>query len=395
VTALAAALDVVGLGLAIAAGLCAWRSCRWLRARASAASAAIDRRAPGGSSASLTSLLVPARNEEANIEECVQSLAGAEPSGIEVLVLDDASEDATAERARRALERSGAPGRVITGRSLEPGWGGKSFACQQLADASAGEWLFFLDADVRISPGGVEAALRQAQGVGADFASFLPRYTGDHWGNRWVVPWLYYFLTALIPLPEIPRVRHPRLSVANGQAILVRRDAYRGLGGHAAVRDRVIEDVSLAIAAKRAGFRVALLDGHEWIACQMYASTGGLVEGFAKSFHSAAALHPFHWLAMMVLLALVGLRPWARALTASAGEAGVALATVAVVSATFGGLLLRFRQRGTALLVWPLALGSLVAIALVAGVQGLLGRPVRWRGRVLKSGDRPPAATAL
>jgi hypothetical protein len=405
--AFAAALDWVGLGLAIGAGVCGWRSCRWLASisavdrmpddagAAEAASGVVPHGAgeaeplasrPTAVAAeipALVSLLVPARNEEGNIEECVRSLAAAAPSGIEVLVLDDASEDATGARARRALARAAAAGRVIAGRRLEPGWGGKAFACQQLADAASGEWLFFVDADVRIAPGGVARALRRARAIRVDLASFLPRYVGDHWGNRFVVPWLYYFLTALIPLPEIPRLRHPRLSVANGQAILVRRDAYRRLGGHAAVRDRVIEDVSLAIAAKRAGLRVALLDGHDWLRCEMYASTRGLVEGFAKSFHSAAALHPVQWLAMMVLLVLVGLRPWARAVAAGPGAAIVAVATLAAVSGTFGGLLRRFRQPGAVLLAWPLSLALLVAISLVAGIRGLLGRPVRWRGRTL------------
>jgi hypothetical protein len=113
----------------------------------------------------------------------------------------------------------------------------------------------------------------------------------------------------------------------------------------------------------------------------MYVSAGGLVEGFAKSFHSAAALHPFQWLAMMALLGLVGLRPWMRA--ASAPHAMLPLATIAVVSATFGALLVRFRQRGEALLVWPLSLAFLVGISVVAGVRGILGLPVRWRGRTV------------
>lgn len=378
----ATTLDWVGLGLAAGAALCGARSCRWLARRSGGPAPLLD---PGGRppGAAIVSLLVPARNEEDNIAECVESLAAAEPSGCEVLVLDDASEDATAERARGALARGGAGGRVIPGRPLEPGWGGKCFACQQLADAASGEWLFFLDADVRIDPGGVARALRQVESAGADFASFLPRYVGAHWGNRFVVPWLYYFLTALIPVPEILRSRQPRLSVAIGQAILVRRDAYRRLGGHAVVRTHVIEDVSLAIAAKRAGLRVALLDGHGWLRCRMYASTSGLLEGFAKNFHSAAALHPFQWLAMMALLVLVGLRPWLRIFTAGAPDAAVPVAGIAVVTATFGGLLLRFRQRAAALLVWPLSLGLLVAISLRAGVRGLLGRPVRWRGRAV------------
>src|SRR5690606_26283730 len=220
------------------------------------------------------SLLVPARNEEANIGDCVAALAGQ--GALEVLVLDDESTDATAARARAALAATGARGAVLAGRPLPPGWRGKSFACAQLAGAASGDWLFFLDADVRLAPGGAARALRQARDAGADLASFFPRYTGEHWSNRVVVPWLYFFLTALLPVPEVLRTRHPRLAAAIGQAILIRRDVYARFGGHERVRERVIEDVSLAIEAKRAGLRVALLDGHRWLECRMYASTRGL-----------------------------------------------------------------------------------------------------------------------
>jgi chlorobactene glucosyltransferase len=383
--ALPATLDLVALGLALAGAACAWRSCRWLARTASESERAeADPRTAGRPER--VSLLVPARNEERNIGGCVASLVVQDETEIEVLILDDASSDATAERAREVLARSGVRGAVVAGRPLEPGWGGKCFACQQLAEAASGEWLFFLDADVRLAPEAVASALRQVQSVNADFASFLPRYVGSFWGNRLVVPWLYYFLTALIPVPEILLVKHPRLSVAIGQAIMVRREAYFRLGGHAAVKTHVIEDVSLAIAAKSAGLRTALLDGHAWLRCRMYADARGLAEGFAKNFHSAAELHPFQWLAMMSLLFLIGLWPWWRLLAPNEDAASTALATVAVVTATFAGLLLRFRQRLLAAWTWPGALALLIAISLTAGIRGLLGIPIQWRGRKVGGG---------
>lgn len=388
--AVANTLDLVGLGLATAAGACAWRSLRFLSRTAIALRGApeivVGSESRGGV---VVSLLVPARNEQENIEECVRGLV-QQGAGTEVLVLDDSSEDETAARARAVIAEHAAHAAVIAGRPLEPGWTGKSFACQQLAEAAQGKWLLFVDADVRMRAGGVARALRQVTSLGADFASFFPRYTGHHWGNRLVVPWLYYFLCALLPVPEVLRVRHPRLGVAIGQAILVQRDAYWRMGGHAVVRDRVIEDVSLGIEAKRAGLRVALLDGRSWLECRMYAGTRGLVEGFAKNFHSAAALHPFQWLGMMALLALVGLRPWWRAMTLPLGEAAVPIATITVVTSTFAVLLAYFRQRFEAALFWPCSLSLLVVISLVAGTLARLGRPVPWRGRLV--GGRAPSA---
>jgi GT2 family glycosyltransferase len=392
-------LDVAAVVLSLAAAACAWRSCRWLArldARAAAAAAL-----PAAAPPPLVSLLVPARNEQANVVDCLRGMIAQSHPRCEILLLDDGSTDATAELASRVLAEQRAAGvgrgaanaaaaRLVAGRPLEPGWGGKCFACHQLAELAQGEWLLFLDADTRLEPDAVARALAAAGTAGVDLASFLPCYVGDAWPNRLVVPWLYFFLTALVPLPEVTSTAHPRLSVANGQAILVRRDAYRRSGGHAAIRDHIVEDVSLAIAAKTAGLRIALLDGHRWLSCAMYDGGRALVAGFAKSFHSAARRYPLQWAGLLTLLVLIGFRPWLRLFTAPTGaERMLALATIVLVGATFAGLLVRFRQRRAALLVWPLALWALLGIALAGGVSGLLGRELAWRGRPV--GGRAPS----
>lgn len=416
------ALDVTAVILSVVAALCAWRSCAWLariaeRADGDATAASRARSAVAGTSgdAPLVSLLVPARDEERNVGPCLEGMLAQRGVRCEVLLLDDGSRDATRAIATQVLDahaawdaRTAAAGgggardvvlaaarlpveaRLLEGRPLPDGWGGKCFACQQLADAARGEWLLFLDADTRLEPDAVVRALASARAADVEFASFLPRYVGDGWPNRLVVPWLYYFLTALVPLPEVPRVQHPRLSVANGQAMLVRRDAYARLGGHAAVRDHIVEDVSLAIAAKTAGLRLALLDGHRWLACEMYDGGRAMAAGFAKSFHSAARRYPLQWGALLTLLALIGLRPWARVLLAPTSlERVLALFAIVVVGATYAGLLARFRQSLTALAAWPPALWSLLGIAVSGGVSGLLGRELAWRGRPV--GGRAPS----
>lgn len=402
------ALDVTALVLSCAAALCAWRSCRWLAglapSSANEAGAALTGADPRASadeaSAPLVSLLVPARDEERNVDGCLRGLLAQRGVRCEVLLLDDGSRDATVALAERVIAAHDVPAadavsdvvaaRVLHGRPLPAGWGGKCFACHQLAEAARGEWLLFLDADTRLAPDAVREALGAATRAKVELASFLPRYVGDEWPNRLVVPWLYFFLTGLVPLPEVTRTAHPRLAVANGQAILVRRDAYARAGGHAAIRDHIVEDVSLAIAAKRAGLRIALLDGHRWLACAMYDGGRAMTAGFAKSFHSAARRYPLQWAALLTLLVLIGFWPWLR--LASAPETAsrvLAALTIVVVGATFAALLRRFRQRLDALLVWPLALWGLLGIALAGGVSGLLGRELAWRGRPV--GGRAPS----
>lgn len=331
------------------------------------------------------SVLVPARNEAAAIGRCAEAVLASRDVEVELVVLDDGSTDGTAELAERAFASDAAGrGRLLRGEPLPAGWGGKNYACHQLARAARGEWLLFLDADTRLAPGGVARALAAARSADAEFVSFLPRYRGEHWTNRLAVPWLYYFLTALVPLPEVRSTRSPRLSVANGQAILVRREAYDRIGGHAAVRDHVVEDVSLAIAAKAAGVSLALLDGRRWLDCTMYEDTRGFVRGFAKSFHSAARRYPGQWLGLSVLLLLVGFWPWARL---GAGQTGAwALlppVALAAVTTTWAALLRRFGQAREALFCWPATLGLLLLISLAGGLAGIAGRPLDWRGRAV------------
>ncbi|MFM8412378.1 MAG: glycosyltransferase family 2 protein [Alphaproteobacteria bacterium] len=386
-----AALDIVAVMLATGAGLCAWRSCRWLerheagaeRDAALASSAASAKPSSVEDTPPLVSLLVPARDEARNVEGVIAGLLAQRDVPVEALVLDDGSTDATAALAERAFSSDPAGrGRLLRGEPLPAGWGGKNFACHQLARASRGEWLLFLDADTRLAPEAVVHMLAAARSADAEFVSFLPRYRGEHWTNRLAVPWLYYFLTALVPLPEIRSTRSPRLSVANGQAILVHRDAYERIGGHAAVRDHVVEDVSLAIAAKAAGVPTALLDGRRWLDCTMYDDTRGFVRGFAKSFHSAARRYPGQWLGLSVLLVLVGLWPWARI---GAGQPGawalLPLVALAIVTVTWAALLRRFGQAREALLCWPATLGLLLFVSLAGGIAGIAGRPIDWRGR--------------
>jgi glycosyltransferase involved in cell wall biosynthesis len=388
-SAVAGALDVVALALSVLAALCAWRSWRWLErhdgeeARSSAGAlgdpSASD--APLAGATPLVSILVPARDEESNIGACLAGALAQRAPAIEVLVLDDGSTDRTAALARAAI--AGDPrGRVLAGAPLPAGWVGKNHACHQLAAAARGEWLLFLDADTRLGAGGVVRALAAAESADADLVSFLPLYRGVHWTNRLVVPWLYFFLTALVPLPEVRRWRHPRLAVANGQAILVRRAAYERAGGHAAVRDHVIEDVSLAVTAKERGVPIALLDGHRWLSCAMYDSFEGFVRGFAKSFHSAARRYPLQWAALSVLLVLVGIWPWLRLATADplVGRVG-AVAGLLVLTLAYGRLLAGFRQSALALVVWPATLAVVVAVSAGGGLAGLTGRTLTWRGR--------------
>ena len=236
--------------------------------------ALVNRWRPGtGGTATSVSVLIPARDEAHRIGGLLASL----PRDVEVLVLDDESTDGTADLVRSAGFT------VLPGQPVPTGWLGKPWACQQLADAATGEVLVFVDADVVLAPGAVDATVAALDGL--DLVSPYPRQLADG-PARLVQPLLQWSILTFLPLPLALRSSRPSLSAANGQLLAVRRHAYDAAGGHAAVRDQVVEDVALLRAVKRAGGRGGVVDGTHLATTRMYDDWPALVEGYAKSLHT-------------------------------------------------------------------------------------------------------------
>jgi glycosyltransferase involved in cell wall biosynthesis len=254
--------------------------------------------APSTLSAPSTSdvaVLLPVRDEAARVAPCVSSLLAQD--GVRVLVLDDGSTDGTGELVR-AL---GAP--VTTGKPLPPGWLGKPHACQQLADAVPdADILVFVDADVVLAPDAVAAAVDLLGD--ADLLTPYPRIVTGTVGERLVQPLLQWSWLTFLPLRAMERSPRESLAAAGGQFLVVRRTAYERAGGHAAVRDKVLEDIELARAIKRSGGRIALADGSALASCRMYTSWSSLVDGYGKSLWASFGSPVGAGLVVAVLLVL-------------------------------------------------------------------------------------------
>ena len=213
------------------------------------------------------SLLIPARNEEENLRALLPIDDAAE-----VLVLDDGSSDATAQYATHA----GAP--------LPRGWTGKNWACHQLAQHATGDILIFMDADVRPSRGAVAATAALMRAQRADVLTAFPQQRFGGLVDAAVLPLVYQLpIAALLPLALVPRLRAASVSGGNGQWLAFTRVAYERIGGHAAVRGDVMEDVALARLAKRARLRVLPVLGAELLAVRMYADRAALYHGVCKN----------------------------------------------------------------------------------------------------------------
>ncbi|WP_243089798.1 glycosyltransferase [Thermus neutrinimicus] len=242
------------------------------------------------------SILVPARNEAENLRRSLPSLL--RQGALEVLVLDDLSQDGTPQVAQ-TLGQGQPAFRLLPGTPPPPGWKGKNWACWQLAQEAKGEVLIFTDADVVWEEGALGALLA---GLGdSPLLSALPRQEVENPSVGAVVPFVMGGLFSFLPHPLLERLR-----VANGQVLAFRREAYFALGGHEAVKGEVLEDV--ALARKAPSYRLAL--GTGLFRVRMYRSYGEALEGFGKNFLEIHLKNPaILWGSAFYHLALYTL-PW-------------------------------------------------------------------------------------
>ena len=230
----------------------------------------------------LLSVLIPARNEERNIGRCLESLLRQDYPCLEILVLDDESSDQTADVvAKLAAEHPQI--RLLRGQLLPPGWHGKTYACQQLAQAARGEWLLFTDADTVHAPHAVSSALRAALETRADLVSLFPRAVMGTFWEAVALPMITVGPMCYLPLGLINRTRHPLVTLAIGPFMFFRRDFYWRIGGHEAVKQDIAEDVFLARLVKRNGGRLALMDGTRTVSVRFYRGLNEAWRGFSKS----------------------------------------------------------------------------------------------------------------
>ena len=336
-------------------------------------------------------VVLPVRNEERQVGGCLAAvLAQRGVPDLGVVVVDDGSTDGTAA-AVRAL---GDPRvRLVQAAPPPPGWLGKPHACAtgvadtgvaadgEAADGEAadGEVLVFVDADVRLAPDAVAAAVAMLDAHGLDLVSPWPRPLTKGVAERLVQPLSPWLWATMLPLRLAERSPRPSLAAANGQFLVLSRRAYERAGGHAAVRGEVLEDIALLRAVKRSGGRGGPVDGSRLAACRMYDSWPALRDGYAKSLWAAVGGSPAASLAAAAVLTAVYVLPAVAALGGSrTGAAGYAagVAGRAVVAARTGGR------------VWPDVLAHPVSIGvldlLVArSLHGHRQGTLTWRGRRL------------
>jgi len=234
------------------------------------------------------SVVVPARNEERNVERVVRSLAASDYPDLEIVVVDDRSEDATSEVALRVADELRAEGgpevRVVAGADLPADWLGKPWACQQGGEVASGAYLLFTDADTRHAPELLRRVVGEMERAGADVMTLAGRQLMETFWERVVQPQIF---TSILFRYRDNRRPHPperyRDAIANGQYILFRREAYEAIEGHGSVRGEVVEDMKLAQVLVRSGHTLDVRMAEDGFATRMYTSLDELVRGWSKN----------------------------------------------------------------------------------------------------------------
>jgi chlorobactene glucosyltransferase len=344
----------------------------------------LRRRTP--TSAPLLSVLIPARDEAAVIGQTVRALLDQRGVDFELIVLDDASADGTAAAAEKAAAGDDRL-RIVRGEGLPSGWLGKNWACAQLAACARGEWLLFADADVRWQPGALSALAAHMAATRADLLTVWPTQITVTWAERLVVPLMALAIHGYLPLLAVHHLPLNAFAAACGQCMLFRRAAYERIGGHAAVRGQIVEDVALARRVKRVGLRLRMADGATLIACRMYTNWPSVRDGFGKNIlagHGDSLLllalsTVFHWLLFVVpALWLVGGLLRGRFLIDAALLVALGVGVRALTAAAT-------RQRVGDALLMPLSALLMTIIAARAAYWRLRFGGPRWKGRVAKT----------
>lgn len=229
----------------------------------------------------LISVLIPARDEAARIGGCLDGLASQQYRHFETIVVDDHSSDGTAALVRSYSERVPHLA-ILPGAELPEGWAGKCWACQQATGRARGEWLLFLDADVLPEPALLATLAAHIRSAKVDLLSLLPLIQLGSFAERAVLPAFFQLLAQIYPFKLVNNPASP-LAFAIGQCILVRRSVYEAVGGHAAVRASILEDMELARRVKQAGYRLEALAAPKLIAVRMYTGWQTLRDGLGKN----------------------------------------------------------------------------------------------------------------
>lgn len=350
------------------------------------------------------SVLIPARNEEAAIGTAVKSALGSQDVDLEVIVLDDHSEDRTGAIVEE-LAAADPRVRLVSAPELPPGWCGKQHACHCLAQLARNPLLVFLDADVQLAPDALARMAAFLEISKSDLASGIPHQQTVGLMEKLLIPLIHFILLGFLPIARMRRSLLPSLSAGCGQLFIARSEAYHSMGGHAAIRGSLHDGIKLPRQFRAAGFKTDLFDATELASCRMYRNARDLWFGLAKNAGEALAA-PSMIVPMTLILFCGQVLPvillaqfWASGpQSPSSGQWILTLLAVAAAYYPRLAAVKHFRQPLLGAILHPVGIMILLAIQWYAWTCRVLGRPSTWKGRSYpksSAGDRMPESLEL
>lgn len=331
------------------------------------------------------SILIPARNESETIGRCITSLLEQDYGDFEVLVLDDHSEDGTgiviAKFADRRL-------RVIKGLPLPEGWTGKTWACQQLADAATGELLLFTDADTVFRSDTLRRSVAVMAVTNADLVTAIIHNSVPTIGEKITVPFLFWAIMSILPLGIAYRWRKSQaLVAANGKFMLFRKLSYQLIGGHREVRTEAAEDIALARRIKKEGMKWRMIDATDCISTRMYRGFVSAWQGFSKNFFAIfdyrliPALFVWCWMLLITWQPLIEAAMGVVRLNFN-GQFYAAVVTILFAVIIWSVVAVKVKLPIKIVFLYPLAMTVASGLGFASIVLTVLGK-TSWKGRML------------
>jgi len=330
------------------------------------------------------SVLIPARNEATGIEASILAALASKNVVLEVVVLDDDSEDATAEIVSRIAVRDDRV-RLVTGQPLPDGWNGKQHACYLLSQAAKYPRLVFIDADVRLKPSALATLVGYQNETGVALLSAFPHQETVTILEQWLLPLMHFILLGFLPMSRMRQSTQPSYAAGCGQLFVTGKEDYEKAGTHAAIRATRHDGLKLPRAYRIAGLSTDCVDGSALAECRMYTTSGEVIRGLLKNAVEGIAnprlIVPF----TLILLGGTLLPVIVVAIASITGQRAALLlgiAAIIIAHVPRGIAAVQFRQSWLGVVCHLPSIALFVAIQWQALLNHVLGRKTKWRGRV-------------
>jgi chlorobactene glucosyltransferase len=340
------------------------------------------------------SILIPARNEEHYLSSCLDSLLDQTYPHYEIIVLDDHSTDRSGcilrEYAGKYRERV----KVCPSLPLPEGWTGKNWACHQLAAKATGDWFAFIDADTLHQPDSLKIAYQEAMHRKSSLLSYLPQLTNLTFTEQLILPIIHFALYCLMPLCLVPKLKYPAVAMAIGTFILIKKETYQAIGGHAAIKSAILEDIQLARQVKAQGKRIDMLDGSGLLSTRFYENSSEIWQGLSRVIFGAFNYQILPFILTCLFSYLIFLHPFLALF--AAGWSGSFHTSYPYVLQVSGLFLLRFlvalktRENPIYTILHPLMITCSLLIGLNSFKIIFYDRTITWKARSYKINLQPP-----